>query len=235
MENIETQPLGTEQERQTAARCRLYNLFAEVFRYPDETFRTQVRKGELEKTFQALLNELPYPFALSPEESGALRLPDSMKDEDLEVEFVRLFEAGPGGPPCALVESAYCEDRKVVFKEIILFYNHFGLSYAEGEQDERPDHLCLEMEFLHWLTFEEVHALQTEVDPAACRRGQRDFLERHLLVWVTKLDERLDLIVEKLPEEEVCREAVSLYRGLVKLLQRFLEQELLYLKALLAK
>ena len=149
------------------------------------------------------------------------------------MEFVRLFESGPGGPPCALVEGAWREDRKVVLKELILFYNHFGLSYAEGAQDERPDHLCLEMEFLHYLTFKEVHALQTGADPSSYRRAERDFLERHPLGWLGQVSERLEKIFERLPED-ACWEVIVFYSRLVKLACRFLEREHSYLGTLLA-
>ncbi len=233
MENIETGPLQTKEERQTAGRSRLYWLFSDMFRYPDASSLSEAGKGEVEQAFENLFRSLPYELTLSREESEALRLPERLKIEDMEVEFVRLFESGIGGPPCPLVESAYCEDRKVVFKELILFYNHFGMSYAEGAKDERPDHICLETEFLHWLTFKEVHALQQAMDPDGYRRGQRDFLARHLHAWVKELDKRLENIWERLLED-VCREAILFYRILVKMLERFLEQEVVYLQARLA-
>ena len=177
--------------------------------------------------------ELPYPFSLEEGERKGLTLSGSVQEEDVEVEFVRLFESGPGGPPCPLVEGAWKEDRKVVLKELILFYNHFGLSYAEGAQDERPDHICLEMEFLHYLTFKEVQALQTGADPSSYRRAQRDFLERHPLVWMEKVSDRLEKIHDRLPED-ACREAIVFYRELVKLTCRFLGEERSYLQTLLS-
>lgn len=233
MKAIQSGPLGTETERRAANRSRLYSIFAEVFRYPDGPFRRQAKDGELLEAFESLVGELPYPFALEEEDRQALRLPGSVAEEDLEVEFVRLFESGPGGPPCPLVEGAWREDRKVVMKELILFYNHFGLSYAEGAQDERPDHVCLEMEFLHYLTFKELQAVQTGADPSSYRRAERDFLERHPLAWMGKALARLEEILERLPED-ACREAVAFYRGLVKLACRFFEQERSHLKTLLA-
>ena len=233
MKDIETKPFGSETEKRSANRSRLYAIFAEVFRYPDEPFRRQAKDGELLEAFESLAAELPYSFALEERDRQALRLPGPVVEEEMEVEFVRLFESGPGGPPCPLVEGAWREDRKVVMKELILFYNHFGLSYAEGAQDERPDHVCLEMEFLHYLTFKEVQALQTGADPSSYRRAERDFLERHPLAWMGQALARLEKILERLPED-ACREAVVFYRGLVKLACRFFEQEHSYLKTLCA-
>ena len=231
MEDIQTTPLGTETERRSANRSRLYSIFAEAFRYPDESFRRQAKQGELVQALESLMSGLPYPFALEPRETKALRVPEWVADEDMEVEFVRLFESGPGGPPCPLVEGAWREDRKVVLRELILFYNHFGLSYAEGAQDERPDHVCLEMEFLHYLTFKEVHAAQAGADPSGYRRAQRDFLERHPLFWLEKVSERLAQILERLPED-ACREVIAFYLDLVNLARRFLGEERSYLQTL---
>ena len=233
MENIQSKPLSTEDEKHSGSRSRLYAILAEVYRYPDEPFREQARGGELLKAFEALSAGLPYPFSPEQEEREGLTLPSGVTEEEIEVEFVRLFESGPGGPPCPLVEGAWREDRKVVLKELILFYNHFGLSYAEGAQDERPDHICLEMEFLHYLTFKEVQALQTGADPSSYRRAQRDFLERHPVAWLDKVAERLEKIYDRLPED-ACREAIIFYRELVRLTCRFLGEERSYLQSLLS-
>ncbi len=233
MENIQSKPLSTEQERRSGNRSRLYSVLAEVYRYPDESFRKQAREGALLQALETLTAELPYGFSLEESERTGLTLAGEVEEEGIEVEFVRLFESGPGGPPCALVEGAWREDRKVVLKELILFYNHFGLSYAEGAQDERPDHICLEMEFLHYLTFKELLAMQTDADPVSYRRAQKDFLKRHPLTWMGQVSERLEKIHERLPGD-ACREAVVFYRELVRLTCRYLGADLAYLQTLLS-
>jgi DMSO reductase family type II enzyme chaperone len=232
MEPIQSKPFSTDTEKRSANRSRLYSIFAEVYRYPEESFRKQAKKGELLQALDVLFAELPYPFSLEQSERKALVLPGWVEEEGIEVEFVRLFESGPGGPPCPLVEGAWREDRKVVLKELILFYNHFGLSYAEGAQDERPDHICLQMEFLHYLTFKEVQAMQAGLDRSSYRRAQRDFLERHPLRWMGRASERLEKIYERLPED-ACGEAIVFYWELVKLTCRFLGEERSYLQTLL--
>ena len=233
MENIQSKPFRTDTEKRSGNRSRLYSIFAEVYRYPVESFRQQAKQGELLQAFEVLFAELPYPLSLEQSERKALELPGWVEEEEIEVEFVRLFESGPGGPPCPLVEGAWREDRKVVLKELILFYNHFGLSYAEGAQDERPDHICLEMEFLHYLTFKEVQAMQAGSDPSSYRRAQRDFLERHPLCWMQKASERLEKIYGRLTED-ACGEVIVFYCELVKLTCRFLGEERSYLQSLLS-
>jgi DMSO reductase family type II enzyme chaperone len=229
MLNIHTQPLQTEEETCVANRSRLYSMLAEVFRYPDGAFRDQVRQGDMERALRVLLSGLPYPFEWIEEEEQALRLLDQVSDEDIEVEFIRLFEAGTGSPPCPLVEGTYRDDRRSILRELILFYNHFGLSFAEGAQDERPDHICFEMEFLHYLTFKELHAIQNGATSSSYLRAQRDFLERHPLRWVGKIAERIDRIKESLTED-ACREVILFYWGLVQLTNRFLEEDCRYVQ-----
>ena len=43
--------------------------------------------------------------------------------------------------------------------EVSEFYKHFGLNMNQEEgKRELPDHLCAELEFLHFLTFKEAQA-----------------------------------------------------------------------------
>jgi len=205
---------------------------AESFRYPTAEFLDQVHNGSYRAALTALFSELPYPFTEWEAHVASTYLPERLK-EDLEVEFCRLFDIGPGGPPCPLVEGSYREDRTVVFKELILFYNHFGLSYSEGAQDERPDHICTEMEFLHYLTFKEVNALQNGVSADPYRRAQTDFIRRHLAVWVPQAARRVEGLFEKAPED-ACREALRFYASLMALTDRFLEKELEYLSTVVS-
>ncbi len=75
-------------------------------------------------------------------------------------------------------------------EELVRFYSYFGLSIEHGS-GELPDHLGTELEFMHFLTFKELAALQQQSDPAPYRRAQADFLERQLMSWLPLLEERL--------------------------------------------
>jgi DMSO reductase family type II enzyme chaperone len=231
MMTFQTQELKTDSERQQANRSRMYSMIAESFRYPDSPFLDQVLGGSYQKALETLLQDLPYIFNERTQWTDNLYVPDRVKEE-IEIEFCRLFEVGPGGPPCPLVEGSYRQDRKVVLKELILFYNHFGLSYAEGTQDERPDHICLEMEFLHYLVFKEVNAIQTGAVPEPYRRGQRDFISRHPLPWIPQARTRVERLLEKVPED-ACMEAIRFYVSLLGLAESFLQKEIDYLNSMI--
>jgi DMSO reductase family type II enzyme chaperone len=75
-------------------------------------------------------------------------------------------------------------------EELTRFYNYFGLSVARGK-GELPDHVSTELEFMHFLVFKELTALQRGDDPLPYRRAQADFLERQLVSWLPALDARL--------------------------------------------
>ncbi|MEW6439983.1 MAG: molecular chaperone TorD family protein [bacterium] len=228
---LESAPLETEEQRGAGNRSRLYLLLCSSFAYPDASFCESLAGGELAAAARELMRSLPYTVPEAGRElAGLEEAAGQARAEDVQIEFVRLFEAGIGGPPCALVEGMYDRDRKEVMKELILFYNHFGLSYAEGDQAERPDHICLETEFLHYLTFKEVHALQCGKDPAAYRRAQRDFLARHPLSWIGKASDKLGRISENVPEN-AARAAILFFNHLLRLSHRFLEADHRYLQA----
>ncbi|MFZ5569958.1 MAG: molecular chaperone TorD family protein [Thermodesulfobacteriota bacterium] len=235
MEALFTDQLKNQAEITTANRSRMYSLIAEIFRYPDEPFRRQAQNGDLEQALGRLTENLPYPFEWREKEKARLRGLATVSDENIEVEFIRLFEAGPGSPPIPLLEGLYREDRQAIFRELILFYNHFGLSYGEGSMEDRPDHICYQMEFLHFLTFKELMALQSDRDVFPYMRAEQDFLERHPLLWTGQLLESCRRLEKNLPDsEDACLEVFHFYEALFQLTHEFLAADCRYLKTLLA-
>ena len=230
LEKLRSITIKNDKELSLANRSLMYSLFSDVFRYPDKDFREQVRNGDLESTFSSIAESLPYPYELSDDEKKSLRYSDELKDEDIEVEFIRLFEAGPGNPPCALVEGIYRESRRAVLKDLIIFYNHFGLSYEEGSRNDRPDHTSYEMEFLHYLTFLNLRAMQLEKNQDSYILAQRDFLEKHPIQWIGKMHEQVTKVYNGLVEG-VNKEVIFFYKNLICLLERFVEADYGYIKS----
>ncbi len=215
--------LTTKEQVECAARIDMYALFADTFRYPDPLFRDFIRNGEFRDIFTRLCSNLPYVMDFSEEELKRLTFTDDLSDEDVEVEFIRLFEAGPGDPPCPLIEGFHVgeeDGRMTVFKDLILFYNHFGLSYAEGSSEDRPDHITYELEFLHYLAFLYLKAMQENRETHSFLLAQKDFLERHPTRWTKSMAARMDDISAGL-KDDVNREVIEFYRNIVKLLHRF--------------
>ncbi|MEN8183104.1 MAG: molecular chaperone TorD family protein, partial [Myxococcota bacterium] len=140
-------------------------------------------------------------------------LRDAGVDDELAVEYTRLFEVGASGPPCPLYGGLYGGARMKTMEEAVRFYRHFGLNLSDDPR-ELPDHLTTELEFLHYLAFRETQALQERADPSPYRRAQRDFVARHPGRWVPRLRDRIE-----------SQDPPPFFRELVGLLAGFLEFE----------
>jgi DMSO reductase family type II enzyme chaperone len=102
--------------------------------------------------------------------------------------------------------------------EVSEFYRHFGLQMSQEEaKRELPDHLCAELEFLHFLTFQKRQAVidgKPEVEKKYCL-AQKDFLDRHMIQWITKFSDRLQ-----------SSAGVSFYAQLARMTSLFITYEL---------
>ncbi len=180
IESIETQ-----EGIAVAAHSRLYRLLADSFLYPDRDLFDELKAGRLRDDVAETCRELPYSL-----EAAFDGLVASGEYVDFQAEYLSLFEVGQGMPPCPLYSGIYRGGRKAVMEEMARFYSYFGLSIEHGS-GELPDHLSTELEFMHFLTFKELAALDQQKDPAPYRRAQADFLERQLTSWLPLLEKRL--------------------------------------------
>ena len=219
--------LTSDADKQAGARSDMYALMADLFRYPDKEFQAFVRNGELRDVLVGIAKNLPFACALSDGETEKLRFSPLLDEEGIESGFIRIFEAGPGDPPCPLIEGKYVKDsnRRSIFEDLIRFYNHFGLSYAEGSYEDRPDHIIYEMEFMHYLCFLTLRAGQQEKETGDLLQAQHDFLKHHLAKWADKLADNVGQVVGSVPEDL----AGAFYNNIAMLLARFIEGDYAYL------
>lgn len=178
-----------------AARSTVYQALKWAFTPPDERrFRT-LQRDEFNRALEDALGALPASYE-GASLFGAWRgVRDALAAfaiaRDYEAEYLRLFEVGIPQAPCPLYESAYGQvDRRAVMEELTRFYNYFGLSLGQKAK-EMPDHLRVELEFLHYLTYLEAQALEEGQSTAGLRRAQRDLYKRHLDAWTPRLWARL--------------------------------------------
>lgn len=170
-----------------AARSRAFAVFAEALAYPDRDLEDSIREGVVAEALLGSLADLDETIVADADTEALRTVGDQ---DDLAVEYTRLFDVGASGPPCPLYGGLYGGARMKVMEEAVRFYNHFGLHISE-EPRELPDHLLIELEFLHYLAFREAEALHAGEDPGSWRRAQRDYLTRHPGSWVPKLHARL--------------------------------------------
>jgi DMSO reductase family type II enzyme chaperone len=210
----EARPLETEVESPTIVRSQIYHLLARSYSFCQESLFQEITQGRWQQAIVQLFCRLPFEV---PVAAGA---PVAASLEDFQVEYNRLFEVGTmGGPPCPLFGGHWERDRMRVMEELLRFYNYFGLSMTQGQL---PDHITVEMEFMHFLAFKEAEALQEKRQQDSYQRAQRDFLDRHLGKWVPALRQRLAKL-----------EPLPFFDELVTLTDEFLKRERQYLKSIL--
>lgn len=194
-----------------ASRSLVYAAFAAAFAYPDREGMEAIRSGALAGALRQLLGavdpELPKGVDWAAlQDCGA-------DDEFLPVEFTRLFAAGENGPCCPLEGRCYGSAGMEATEDLVRFYDFFGLSLSEGQREE-PDHLLTELEFLHYLAYQEATLAAADESTEGLMRAQRDFITRHPLAWVPVLRSRL-----------TTHGSPRFFLELVALLERFLRAE----------
>lgn len=202
-----------------ALRSMLYRSFATAFEYPDCEALEVIRDGALAEALRQMLGAVD-PALVADADWAALR--DAGPDDDaLQVEFTRLFDAGEAGPSCPLHGGHYGGGGDLqALEELLRFYEFFGLSLSE-ERREQPDHLTTELEFLHFLSFQEAQAGADEASLEGLRRAQRDFLARHPLAWLPLMRRAL-----------ATAEPMRFFPELTRLLEHFLQSEFRRMTAL---
>lgn len=109
----------------------------------------------------------------------------------LGADFNEAFEPAIGKRACSLRERSYVsEDQGTLFEDLTRFYDFFGL--GRREDAEMPDHVKVELEFMHFLTYLETLVAPRPGDLASLQRAQRDFLTRHLARLLHGIAGKLD-------------------------------------------
>lgn len=120
--------------------------------------------------------------------------------EDLAVEYARLF-VGPYELMAPPYGSVYLDHERRVMgdstMEVIKIYKEAGLSIDEDFK-ELPDHVAVELEFMYYLIYQEVEALEkSQLSKALTLKETEElFLNRFLKPWVPRLCERIKASTE---------------------------------------
>jgi DMSO reductase family type II enzyme chaperone len=200
-------------ELAAGARSYVYKLLADSFSYPTDEFSQCLGSGDWSRQLSLLAHHLPFDLSgvTEPGFAGATR-------DVLQQGYVSTFEVGIGQPYCPLYEGSHRSGRMKLMEELVRFYEHFGLKTQAGDH---ADHLCAELEFMHYMAFKEAAAL-AHTDPVPdVRRAEGDFLERHLCRWLPRVRSRL----------QSARELPPFYLFAVGLAEEFCRSDLAWLKA----
>lgn len=171
------------QATRALARSRVYRVAALAFRYPDAVSLAALRQ---------LCDPRDGRAPAAAEALAALYgvLLDRTLDE-LRADYTATF-GHVMLPDCPLYETA--GDSGDAFRQsqtladLAGFYRAFGLDMA-ADAGERADHVSVELEFMHYLTYREAYALERHGADAAStlREAQARFLAEHLGAWGTAL------------------------------------------------
>ncbi|MBW2287061.1 MAG: molecular chaperone TorD family protein [Deltaproteobacteria bacterium] len=196
-----------------ALRSRIYAQLAAAFRYPSsEDDAGRFSDGSAERELRELLNlfeQLPGDVAVV---GRSRRGHAGIGSDGVDALYCSLFEPTSGQARVSLYERDHGRHtREVLWEDLFRCYTHFGLEFDDGGLKEAPDHLVIELEFMHYLTFLEASNPETSRGVAL---AQGDFLEHHLAVWVPRVCLAL---------EEHSRDSV--YHGLAALLRDFVSAD----------
>jgi len=181
-------------------RSSALRLLAAPFRQPEEEVLEAFRGGEFEEALRDHASCIPHFAAALERAKGALEEARAQLAgttfPDFEVAFTGTFLAGFPEPACPPYEGSFRErePRTQILLEVADFYRHFGLRMNPEEgKNEAPDHLRAELEFLQFLCLKEAQARQEGTPDLLYGYvlAQRDFLVRHLGVWVRPFAEAL--------------------------------------------
>lgn len=215
METFQIELKGAE-ERQIGSRSLIYSLLARGFRFPSPDYHEKVKRGQFADEAKSAIANLPYGGL----QAGELGRNTPLSYEEFQSNYIGLFEVGgEHGYPCPLYEAEYGGGRMKVMEEVLRFYHHFGLRLSTEKRD-RPDHLALELEFMHALSFKEAEALTRGGGRGAYVSAERDLLRFHLGDFVASVASR------------VGERKVPFYSDLARLAEGFCQSELAYLLAL---
>ena len=215
------QMIETRKEQAAAhhfARSAAYRLLCQATMYPSEDVIAALREDDLPQA-QAAADILDETFS-APLAAFAKELQNSTPD-DLQRAHGHIFShlLSLDCPPCETVYTAReIFEETAQLSDIAGFFRAFGMELAERE---RPDHITVELEFMHLLTAKEAVAqLHHGPDKARlCRVVQRKFVQDHLGRWGRRFAQQL---AGRAPE--------GLFSATAALLDAFLADEIAYLR-----
>ena len=173
------------------ARGQVYRFLSAAFTYPTEVGYAALQT-EFSQEAAGALAVLGWPVDGFEELHTVLR---DRPREQFESEHVAIFghtAAGEVPPYEARYGAGHLFQETHCMADVAGFYRAFGLE-ASDTCPERPDHIAVELEFMHVLAVKEAYALDREWMEQAevCREAQAQFLRDHLGRWAPAFLRRL--------------------------------------------
>lgn len=200
------------------ARCETYKSLAECYYLPQRGLIGRLKEMENQL---ARLNSKALSHAVLI--CSEYRVQEEYKT--LAIEFARLF-VGPYHLLAPPYGSVYLEKERRVMGDSTMDvkkrYSKAGLDISEKFKDA-PDHISAELEFMYYLIYKEIEAINTGAAEDASEQliKQKSFLFNHLGNWVPHFT---GLLLEKAK--------TGFYRNLAFVTRKFVAEDLDYLTSL---
>lgn len=202
-------------------RSHLYAVLARGFVYPPRALADWRAEADDRGEFAAAVEKLPGGNALASDLRALERARESVASPDdlerLRDEWIEFFGnlRTQQFPPYETEYTGGGDFRQNQdLADLTGFYRAFGLNLREAEERrERPDHLAVELEFLHFLCWKEAAARagRNEEHVEVCLDAERKFLRDHLGRWADVFGRG----VEKTAQSSFYRALAGLLRALV--------------------
>lgn len=176
----------------TIKQCRAesYRLLAACFYPPDETWLNQ------EKLFENLAGTLQVICPDAADFAGQMKnVAQHDGVQELAVEYAKLF-VGPYELLAPPYGSVYLDRQKRVMGDSTMavkkMYREYGLQLADDFK-EVPDHIAVELEFMYYLIYKEIEALQQtdNKNALAFLQAQKQFVHVFLGKFVFPFCEKI--------------------------------------------
>ena len=172
-----------------SGKMELYKMISIGFHYPDLSIYNDIKNQKFLLAFENAWYNVTNDEKKFSDKSLLNIL--SLKDisfEDFESNYITDFEATVPGSGCSLYERHYLINEKfnTLLLELKAFYKNFELNKSP-EFNESEDHIVFELEFMHFLIFKELQAIEEGIDKKPYQNCRYDFLARHLTKWIPEL------------------------------------------------
>ncbi|BCB96201.1 dehydrogenase [Dissulfurispira thermophila] len=167
-----------------------YRLLSACFYQPDKSLFMQ--ENLLRNLVEALKRVCPPASVFAEKMEGSIV---RYTDEDLLIDYAKLF-VGPNELIAPPYGSVYLDRERRVMGDSTLktmeLYREAGLVISDDFK-ELPDHVAIELEFMYYLVFKEVEALEkSDMDTAhKFIKMQQEFLNSFLGLWINPFCEKI--------------------------------------------
>src|SRR3989338_475308 len=195
--------IKTQSEKENLiARSFFYQMLSVLFRHPSLINETDSFKTNTSHWFEALWL---LDGAKKEQLKGALKLLMDEIKKTPRAEWACQHENCFGHTAHGIVPSyelEYGQEQSLrephQLSDISAFYHAFGLKINE-KIHERVDHITVECEFMHFITYKEAYAIECgeEENAAICNKASHRILSDHLGRWAPSLAGRLSKQAKK--------------------------------------